>query len=79
MWNSILLRRYEKIRQEYDTEVRIKCGKYFNDLNNCFKNNLENIEICNFKKKNFETCTKDFDEDFREEYKFFMKNIKTYF
>lgn len=79
MWNSIILRKYEKIRQEYDTEVRIKCGKYFNNLNKCFKDNPENIEICNYKKKDFEICTKDFDEDFRDEYKNFMKDIKTYF
>lgn len=79
MWNSIILRYYEKIREEYDKEVRIKCGRYFEALKKCCKDNSDNIGLCNIKKNNFEKCTKEFDDDFRAEYKNFMRNIKTYF
>ena len=79
MWNSFILKYYERISKEYDKEIRIKCGRHFEALNKCCKDNSDNIGICNIKKKNFEKCTKEFDHDFREEYKNFMRNIKTYF
>ena len=58
---------YEKLSKIYDKEIRLKCEKHRKLFIDCMKR-LDKVEECNYCKDLFESCTKNFDSDFKERY-----------
>lgn len=66
------------ISKKYDKEIRECCDREKIILERCIKSN-KNIEIsCNIEVRNFQTCIKNFSNEFKKKYSF-IRNFEIYY
>lgn len=75
MYDKFMANYYKALSKKFDKDIRVKCGLKNNLLENCLRENFNDIFDCEFYLKNFNYCVKKFDEEFRNKYNI-KKNLK---